>query len=96
MPTIAAFLMSVVGPLFIKALIAIGVGTVTFTGVTAALDGLIQLAQTNWLGVSAVVLQLSGLAGIPEALGIITGAMSSRVAIWAAVSATKFVLSPTS
>jgi len=94
MNTLAAFLMSMAGPIVIKALIALGIGTLTFTGVVGALDGLILMAQNNWSGVSAVVVQLSALAGIPECLGIITGAMSSRVAIWAAASATKFVLSP--
>lgn len=96
MSTIASFLMGMIGPLVIKALIALGIGLVTFTGVTVALDGLIQMAVSNWAGVSAVVLQLVGLAGIPEALGIITGAMTARVAIWVAASATKFVLTPAS
>ena len=85
-------LMSAIGPLVIKALIAIGIGTMTFTGVTVALDGLINMAVTNWAGVSAAVVQLASLAGIPECLGIICGAMSARVAIWVAASATKFVL----
>lgn len=94
MSTIATFLMGMIGPLVIKALIALGIGLVTFTGVTTALDGLIQMAVSNWAGVSPVVLQLAGLAGIPECLGIIAGAMTSRVAIWVAASATKFVLTP--
>lgn len=96
MSTLAGFLFSAIGPLVIKALIALGIGVVTFTGVTEGMDSLIQSAIDNWSGVSATVVQLAGLAGIPQALGIITGAMSSRVAIWAAASATKFVLSPSS
>jgi hypothetical protein len=84
--------MAAIGPLVIKALIAIGIGTVTFTGVTVALDSLINMAVTNWAGVMAAVVQLASLAGVPECMGIICGAMSARVAIWVAASATKFVL----
>jgi len=90
------FLMGMAGPIAARVLITLGIGTVTFTGVTQSLDGVIALATSSWSGVSPVVLQLAGLAGIPECLGIITGAMSSRVAIWASVSATRFVLTPAS
>jgi len=83
--------MGAIGPLVIKALIAVGLGTLTFTGVTAALDGLISMATTNWGGLPADVLQLVSIAGIPQALGIVAGAFSTRVGIWVAASATKWV-----
>jgi hypothetical protein len=71
---------------------AIGISTITFTGVTASLQTLIQMAQDNWSGMSADLLGLAGIAGVPQGIGIIVGAMTARVAMWAAVSATKFVL----
>ena len=88
----AAFLLALIGPLVIKALIALAIGTVTFTGVTVALSGLITMATSNWSSVFPAVLQLASLAGVPEALGIICGAMTARVALWVAASATKFVI----
>lgn len=92
MNTLASFFMSMAGPLAMRVLIALGVGTITFTGVTAALQGLITQAQTNWSSVGAAVLQLASLGGVPDGLGIIAGAMTTRVAIWAAASATKFLV----
>lgn len=91
MPFLAA-LMSLAGPLVLRALVVLGIGTITFTGVAASLQGLIDLAVQNWAGVGSDVLALSGLAGIPQALGIICGAMTARVGMWVAVSATRFVM----
>ena len=71
--TLAAWLLSLAGPMLIKALIAIGVGTLAFTGVNEALHGLIQIAQSSWGGVPADVAALAGLAGIPECIGLIAG-----------------------
>ncbi len=88
---LAAFLLSLAGPLVIRALLAIGISTVTFTGVTVALNSLISVAQSSWDGIGSDLLGLAGIAGIPFCIGIITGAMSTRVAMWAAVSATRWV-----
>lgn len=93
MGTLAAILMSLVGPMVLRALTILGVGLVTFTGVTAGLQGLVQAAQDNWGALPAAMLGLASLAGVPQALGIIVGAMTARVATWAAVSATKWVVS---
>lgn len=91
MGTLASFLFSAAGPLVIKALLALGIGTLTFTGVTAALQALIQAAQTNWSSIPADVMALASLAGVPQGLGIIAGAFTSRVGMWAAASATKWI-----
>lgn len=91
MPTLAAFLLSIAGPFVLRAIAAIGMGLVTYTGVDTALSGLIGMAQSNWGGLGADVLGLCGVAGVPEALGLITGAMTSRVGAWVALSATRWV-----
>ena len=91
MGSLFAFLASAVGPLVIKALLAIGVGTITFTGVTVALQGLIDIAVNNWAGVTPDILQLASIAGIPQAIGIICGAFVARTSMWVAVSATRWV-----
>lgn len=89
---LATFLMGLVGPLALRVITALGMGVVTFTGVDAALSGLIAQAQSSWAGIGADVLGLAALAGIPAALGIVCGAMTARVSVWVAVSATRWIV----
>jgi hypothetical protein len=96
MGTLANLLMSLGLPLAVRILTGLGVGTLTFTGVTVALQGLISMAQTSWSGLGADVLGLASIAGVPQGLGIVAGAMTTRVGIWVTVSATKWILSPAS
>lgn len=77
------FLASAVGPLAIRALVAIGFGVVSFTGVTQAFTGLVTYATSSWSSLPVSVLQLATLAGIPQALGMVFGAMLARVSLWA-------------
>jgi hypothetical protein len=92
MKTLFEFLASAVGPLAIRVLLAVGISTVTFTGVTDTLDLLIREAQQNWSSVPAAMIQLASLSGFPEAIGLVFGAMSTRVAAWVSLSATKWVM----
>ena len=89
---IASWLMTLIGPLALRVLAVLGIGTVTFTGVTASLQALIDLATSNWAGVSGDTLALASIAGIPQCIGIICGAMTAKVGLWAAVSATRWVV----
>lgn len=92
MSTLFTFLMAAVGPMVLRALTMLGIGTLTFTGVTAALTSLISMAQTNWASVPSDVLQLGAIAGIPECLGIIAGAFVARTGMWVALSATRWIV----
>lgn len=93
MGNLSVWLLSIAGPFVIKALTALGIGTLTFAGVTEALSGLLTMAKTNWSAMPVNVLTLATLAGIPQGLGIIAGAYTSRVAMWVAASATKWITS---
>lgn len=93
---IATWLMSMVGPLALKALTLLGFGLVTFTGVTTGVQALISSVTSNWSSLPADVLGLASVAGLPQCLGIICGAITAKVALWVAVSATRFVVSPAS
>lgn len=86
-----AFLVAAVGPLAIRALVAIGFAAVSFAGVTTAFQGLTNYAQTQWAGLPAAVLQLATLFAVPQALGIIFGAMAARIGIWAAANGSKLI-----
>jgi len=88
---LATFLLGLIGPLALRVLTAIGISTVTFTGVTTGVQALIDSVVSNYASLPADVLGLCGVAGVPQALGIIAGAMVARVGLWAAVNATRFV-----
>ncbi len=91
MTTFAAFLFSMVGPLVIRALIALSFTAVVFTGVTDVVNSLVSYAQSSWATLPSTVLALVSLSGIPQVLGMIFGAYTARVAMWAALGATKYV-----
>lgn len=92
MSTLAAFLMGMAGPLVLRVLTMLGIGLVTFTGVVAALQGLIDMATSNWSSLPGGVMALASIAGIPQALGIIAGAFVARTGMWVAVSATRWIV----
>lgn len=71
---LAAWFVSLVGPVVARAIIALGFTAVSFAGVTVAMSSLVTLAQNNWSSVPTTVLQLASLSGIPEALGMIMSA----------------------
>lgn len=76
------FLLAMVQPLVARVLVSLGLSLVTFTGMSVAIDLLTTRAVTAWGGLPASILQLAGLAGIGEALSIITGAVATRLLIW--------------
>lgn len=90
----AALLLGLGGPIAVRVMIALGFSAVTFTGVTVTANTLIQYAQTNWSGISIDVLQLASLSGIPEFLGMVMGAYVVRLAMWAVVSASRYMFTP--
>lgn len=85
--TLAAWLVSLVGPLVIRAVIALGFTAVTFTGVVALANQLVESAQNNWSAMPAAVIQLASLSGIPEVLGMVFGAV---LAVFSAKAAAGF------
>lgn len=89
---VAAWLLTLVGPLVVRIIAALGFTAVTYTGVTALISQLVATAQTNWAAMPTAVLQLLTLSAIPQVLGMIFGAYMARVAMWAAVGAAKYVL----
>jgi len=92
MSTLFTFLLGAAGPLVLRVFMMLGIGTLTFTGVTEGLNALISNAQSSWAGVPGDVMGLAGLAGIPECLGIIAGAFVARAGMWVAVSATRWIV----
>jgi len=90
MPLIG-LIMANIGPWAIQALLAIGFAGVSFAGVTTAFAGLITYAQSSWSALPVAVLQLASIAGVPSGLGLVFGAGSARLALWAAINGTKLI-----
>lgn len=74
--TLFTFLISLVGPLLVRILASLGLSLVTLTGLTIAADTLKQMIITNVGGLPAAGVQLGGLFGIWECMGIILGAVT--------------------
>lgn len=78
----AQLLLALVQPVLARVLLALGFSVVSFVGMDMVMNQVIAHAQSAWGGLPASILQLAGLAGIGQALGIIMGAVLTRVMIW--------------
>lgn len=78
-PLLGAFLSASVGNLVKKGLVALGLGTVTYTGLQAAFDAAQAQIISNYGQMPAAALQLADLAGVGATIGIILGALAARV-----------------
>jgi len=77
---IGTFLMAMVGPLAKQLFVSLGLAVVTFAGVAAAVDSMIDQAKATWSGgLVGDVAQLVAMAGVNVALGIICGGIVARV-----------------
>lgn len=81
LPLLGAFLASAAGPLVKKAMIAIGFGTLTYTGLQAAFNAAQAQVISHYGQMAGASLQLSDLAGVGQVIGIILGALAARVGI---------------
>ncbi|KVE77393.1 cobalt ABC transporter permease [Burkholderia cepacia] len=90
--TLAAWLMSLAGPLIVQALIALGVGVLTVTGIDFAVNQALQWVSTNINGLPSDLLNVLALGGVFNALSYVGGAMTTRVAMAGASSVKRFFL----
>ncbi|MFT4243633.1 MAG: DUF2523 domain-containing protein [Acidovorax sp.] len=65
----------------VRALISVGIGIVTYGAVIAAITNAISYAKTAYNTLPVEVLQFLAIAGIPEFLGIICGAVIARASL---------------
>lgn len=75
------FLSTIAGPIARKVLVGLGVGTVTFIGLTTALSAAISAAQSSYGAVAAVPAAFLAMSGCNTAIGIIVGAIVARIAL---------------
>jgi len=77
----AAFLASMAAPLVARVLMALGMSVITVTGVTLAIDQLKDLVIGNLGDVPVSILQLGGLLGAWQGLGMVFGAITFSVTL---------------
>ncbi|WP_120969294.1 DUF2523 domain-containing protein [Comamonas sp. lk] len=65
----------------IRFLISIGVGVVTYTAVIVAINNFLSYAKAAYNSMPVQVLNFLAIAGVPEVLGILTGAVIARVSL---------------
>lgn len=90
--TWATWLLSVIGPAAIQALLALGVGVLTVTGVDLAVQQVIQWMTTAVGGLSSDMVNVLGLGGVFDGMAYIAGAFTARVAMAGATSFKKFFI----
>jgi len=73
---LAAFLVGLVGPLMARWIASMGLSLVVLTGLTAAVSQFKSQILSNVSGLPLATLQLGGLMGLWEALGIWLGAVT--------------------
>jgi hypothetical protein len=72
---LAAWLVAMVGPVMARWLASVGLSLVSVAGLTVAYQALKAQVISGIGGLSAAAIQLGGLLGIWEALGIFMGAL---------------------
>jgi hypothetical protein len=78
---IGTWLVSLAGPIIKKILLTLGIGLVSYAALSVALNQAINAAKSAWSGMGGDTLALVQLAGVPDAISIIVGAVLARVAM---------------
>lgn len=84
MPNLFAFLLAAAWPIAKKVLVMLGIGMITYSTITPLVNSVIAAAQSNFGQMTGAALQLCSLGGIPQVMGIISGALVARVSFIAA------------
>lgn len=80
MGSIAAWIGALAWPLVSRVLLALGIGTVTYLGVSAAVNGALGAAKGALGGLGSDLAGLLALSGFFEALSIGAGAIIATIA----------------
>jgi len=81
MPALATLLVALVGPMARRLLISLGLGLVTFVGLSAAVNAALSAAKGALGGLTGPVLSVLAMAGFFTALSVIAGGIVARVSM---------------
>lgn len=88
---LGTWLLSLVRPFLAKILLSLGFSVVSIVGMEAILSQLRTQLVAGLGGLSADMFNVFLLAGGGQALGIITGALTTRLLLWKIQNATKIL-----
>lgn len=80
MPAIAAWLGALAWPLVSRVIVAMGLGTVTYIGLNAAITAALTAGKAAMSGLGADVASLIALSGFFEAIAITAGGIVASLA----------------
>lgn len=89
--TIATFLLSMVSPLLGRILASLGFSVVTITGFNLVVDQLRDAVVSSTNALPAVALNLFLIAGGGVAMGIVFGAIATRLLLWQISKSTRIL-----
>lgn len=78
---LAAWIVSLVGPVVARVLAQLSIAVVTYKGLDVAIKSLLSYARTSWSGIPADIAAYIAMSGINTALSIVAGAIVARVAL---------------
>lgn len=84
-----AFLLAAAWPIAKKVLVAMGIGYATYSGLTLIADQVKNEIVGAWGQLGSAALQILTLGGVPQALGILLGALTAGAAMMAAARLSK-------
>lgn len=88
---IAAFVMSLIGPLVGYVIKALGIGLVTYVGLDLVFDQIESYILSQYSGLPVTTVQVLNLLGIHSAIKIILSTLSACVAYRALIASTGLV-----
>lgn len=79
MDSLTTWIASITWPLVSRVFVALGIGTVTYSGATTAAQAAIDAAKNAFVGLAGEVLQILAMAGVFDALAITSGGIMSGI-----------------
>ncbi|WP_323119365.1 DUF2523 domain-containing protein [Burkholderia alba] len=89
--TWASLLVSLVGPIVTRVLVALGIGFLTVTGLDLVMTQVTQWMATAIGGLGADIANVLALGGIGDGIALVLGGLSARVSFYMLTSATRMV-----
>lgn len=83
-PAVAGWLLALAWPLAKRVLVALGIGAITYGGLSLIGNQIQSHVVSAWGAMPASALQIATLSGFSEAVGITLGAFTARIALVAA------------
>lgn len=88
---IGTWLLAMMGPLTARILVTLGFSVVSIVGMDAVISGLKNQFIAQVGSIPSAGLNLALLAGCGEGMGIIFGAITTRLLLWKITSATRLL-----